>query len=210
MRTQGFRPDVVIDVGAAHGYWTRSCARLYPNASYVMVEPNPAYRAELQAVGRTLGAKYVAAAAGRAVGALPLLIPSDPTGASFLREAGDEGSYFERSVTVPVVTLDSIAVPGTVSLLKLDVQGYELEALAGAQRQLGEAEVVICECSLHAFQEGIPLVDEIVAFMTATADMRLYDFADQVRWKSGTLAQLDLIFVAAWSPLLGPEWWTST
>jgi FkbM family methyltransferase len=170
----------------------------------VLLEPNPAYQKDLNSlVGDQV--THVAAAAGRTSGTLPLLLPDEPGGASFLPSSG-EGGFFKGSVDVPVIPLDQIDLGGTAHLVKLDVQGYELEALAGAERVMEEAEVLVLECSLHPFQERIPLIHEVVAYLTERG-FRLYDYGDEVRWSSGTLAQLDLIFTTADSPLLAPVHW---
>ena len=42
-RAAGFTPGTVIDVGAAHGDWSRMCRRVYPNAEYILVEPLSEY-----------------------------------------------------------------------------------------------------------------------------------------------------------------------
>jgi FkbM family methyltransferase len=206
MGRQGFRPEVVLDVGAAHGYWTRSCRRLFPEADYVMVEPLPEYEAELRAIARDTRVTYLGAAAGRVDGRLPLLVPDDPTGSSLLPAAEPSSTFFKREVAVPVVALDGVTLPGPISLLKLDVQGYELEALRGAERILGEAEVLVCECSLHPFQRGIPLIGDVLAYL-AERNFRILDVGDEVRWKSGVLAQLDLVLASGSSPLLDSSLW---
>ena len=206
MKRRGFAPTLVLDVGAARGDWTTSCHAIFPDARFVMIEPLPEHDAELTALAGRWGMRYVRAAAGRTDEPRSLLVPDDPGGASFL-PAGREGdAFFKRSMTVPVVRLEDLGLPPGPTLLKMDVQGYELEVLAGAGRLLGQVEAIVSECSLYPFQRDIPLVHEVVERM-GELGFRLYDVADEVRWPSGTLAQLDLVFVAAGSPLLLPRWW---
>jgi FkbM family methyltransferase len=206
MKVQGFDPRVVVDVGAARGDWTKSCQRIFPDAHYIMVEPLPDYEEELAPLARQERIQYVKAAAGRAEATLPLLVPEHPGGSSFLLSSRPGDKYFKRTVSVPIVPLDSIDVPPGTTLIKLDVQGYELEVLAGARRLLGQVEVIIAECSLYPFQQDIPLIHETIHHVI-DLDYRLYDVADEVRWRSGTLAQTDLIFVNARSQLLYTRWW---
>lgn len=205
LRAQGFHPAVVLDVGAAHGDWTRSCRRIFPDALFVMIEPLPTYEGELAGLEQP-GVRYVRAAAGREESSLPLLVPEDPGGSSFLPASRLGDTYFKRSVTVPVVTLAGMDVPAGPVLLKLDVQGYELEVLAGAGSLISQVEVMIVECSLYSFQRNIPLIDETIRQVTELG-FRLYDLADETRWTSGTLAQTDLVFVDSRSELLDPRWW---
>lgn len=84
MKDQGFDPRIVIDVGAAHGDWTRSCQRIFPDARFIMVEPLPDYEEELAALATHEQIRYMKTAAGRSEGELQLLVPADPGGSSFL------------------------------------------------------------------------------------------------------------------------------
>ena len=94
-------------------------------------------------------------------------------------------------------TLDDLVAAEVKSpiLLKLDVQGYELEVLRGAVKTLSEAEVVIIECSLIQYNEGAPLFAEVVSFMGERGFV-VYDFCGQMRRANdGALFQMDVIFV---------------
>jgi FkbM family methyltransferase len=207
MKRRGFSPAVVVDVGAARGDWTASCRSLFPEAHFVLVEPFPEHEAELTRLAERWGVRYVKAAAGRERSTLSLLVPDDPGGASFLPAQREGDTFFKHSIEVPVVPLDGLQVEPGATLLKLDVQGYELEVLAGAGRLLEQVEVIVCECSLYPFQRGLPLVHQTIERILSLG-FRLYDVADEVRWTSGTLAQVDLVFVASGSQLLQPRWWS--
>jgi FkbM family methyltransferase len=206
MKVRGLNPRVVLDVGAAHGDWTKSCQRIFPDAHFMMLEPLPDYGAELSALVRRGRIEYVPAAAGRTEDTLPLLVPDEPGGSSFLAASREHDSYFKRSVTVPVLPLSSLDIPSGPTVLKLDVQGYELEVIAGAAPILDQVEVIIAECSLYPFQQGIPLIHEVVDRVVEFGYL-IYDAADEMRWPSGTLAQLDLVFVSGKSQLLDPVKW---
>jgi FkbM family methyltransferase len=206
MRVRGLNPRVVLDVGAAHGDWTKSCQRIFPDAHFVMLEPLPDYEAELSALVRQGRVEYIPAAAGRTEDTLSLLVPDDPGGSSFLPASRKGDSYFKRSVTVPVLPLSSLDIPSGPTVLKLDVQGFELEAIAGAEPILDQVEVIIAECSLYPFQQGIPLIHEVVDRVVELG-YRIYDAADELRWPSGTLAQLDLVFVSGNSQVRDPVQW---
>jgi FkbM family methyltransferase len=207
MREQGFAPQVVVDVGAAAGDWTVSCRRVFRDAQYLMVEPLPVYRQRLEALVDG-DVRYRAVAAGRTATELPLLVPNRPGGSSFLPSSREGDLYFKGAVDVPVVPLDDLDVPSGRTLLKLDVQGYELEVLAGASHLMERVEVIVAESSIYPFQKGMPLIHELISYVVHL-DYRLYDIADELRWPSGGLAQVDLVFVANGNPLLDSRWWGS-
>jgi hypothetical protein len=69
-------------------------------------------------------------------------------------------------VTVPVVRLDDVVPAGTnVGLLKLDVQGYEMEALRGACRVLTEAKSLLVEANYVPHYEGAVDFDQLHRFL---------------------------------------------
>ena len=96
-----------------------------------------------------------------------------------------------------VVTIDSLLEEGAIEmpdLVKLDVQGFELEALRGGQRLFGPVEAFVLEASLFRFMPGIPLFHEVVAFM-AERDYLAYDFGGWLRRPhDGALGQTDVCF----------------
>jgi FkbM family methyltransferase len=38
-----YKPDLILDIGAHHGDWTQQCLSIYPEANYILFEPNPYY-----------------------------------------------------------------------------------------------------------------------------------------------------------------------
>ena len=50
-----------------------------------------------------------------------------------------------KSITVPVVTLDSVVGNRPVLLVKIDVEGFECEVLEGAQETLKNTQFLIIE-----------------------------------------------------------------
>ena len=86
-------------------------------------------------------------------------------------------------------------------LLKLDVQGYEIEVLKGGARALAEAEAFLLEVPLLQYNEGAPLFAEVVEFMK-DAGFVAFDICGQVRRETdGALFQVDILFVPERSAL---------
>jgi FkbM family methyltransferase len=132
--------DLVLDVGAHVGDRVSSFRRL--GARVVAVEPQPALVRTLKLIhGRDRAVAIEAVAVGNRTGMLDLRINVDnPTVSSaspeFLQAAqgarGWEGQVWERTIRVPVTTLDAlIARHGTPAFVKIDVEGFEAQALAG-------------------------------------------------------------------------------
>ena len=105
-------------------------------------------------------------------------------------------------------TLDSICSEAgfeKIDLLKLDVQGYELEVLRGAERSLLNTEVILMEVSLLGVNQGAPLVNEVLQFM-AQRNFRAYDVCSFIRRPlDNALWQSDFVFVNEASHLLAKQ-----
>jgi hypothetical protein len=50
LRDRGYVPDVVFDIGAADGSWTRQALQIWPDSHYVCFEPLTERRAALAAL----------------------------------------------------------------------------------------------------------------------------------------------------------------
>jgi FkbM family methyltransferase len=132
--------DLVFDIGAHVGDRIAAFRRL--GARVVAVEPQPALVLTLNMLyGRRKNVTIEAMAIGRSPGRIPLMINVDnPTvstaSSAFVQAArgaaGWEGQKWEKSVEVPMTTLDAlIAAHGMPSFIKIDVEGFEEEALEG-------------------------------------------------------------------------------
>jgi FkbM family methyltransferase len=138
---QFVRPgDLVFDIGAHVGDRIGAFRRL--GASVVAVEPQPALLRTLKLIyGRDKEIVIVPVAVGSRCGTTTLMINlANPTistaSPAFVRAAdgasGWQGQVWDKSIEVAMTTLDAlIEAHGTPSFIKIDVEGFEEEALAG-------------------------------------------------------------------------------
>lgn len=132
--------DLVFDIGAHVGDRVAAFRRL--DARVIAVEPQPALAKTLRLLfRRDPKVKIEAVAVGRHAGTIKLNLNLDnPTVSTasmdFIATAADapgwEGQAWIKRVTVPVTTLEAlIARHGKPAFIKIDVEGFEAEALAG-------------------------------------------------------------------------------
>lgn len=139
-------PLVVADVGANVGKWTNALLSASPDATVHVFEPSAEAFAKL--AERLVGRDRVhlhRAAVGREAGTATLW--SDTAGSVLAslerRNLEHRDLTFDHSEQVQVVTLDDTFAGLTPpTLLKIDVEGRELDVLAGASKVLESVRVV--------------------------------------------------------------------
>lgn len=207
MKGRGFCPKVAIDVGAYSGEWTASLLQVFPQTRVLMIEPQPAKKEQLWAFTRVHQEVAFAPVLLGSAAASGVTFYQAETGSSVLRDFGNSGA---RSTAMEMTTLDAITRRTHFErpdFLKLDVQGYELEVLKGAEQVLDSVEAVMLEVNLIEVYQGSPPVHEVVAYMAARG-FRVYDVCTFFRRPyDNALWQMDMIFVRATSPLMASTRW---
>ena len=191
-----FRPRTVIDVGVERG--TPELYGRFPGAILLLVEPLKEFEPVLQRISRKYDATYILAAAGAAPGTTTLNVrPSSLAGSSIYRE--QEGAYIDSYPRiVPVVTLDQVCTERRLSgpyLIKVDVQGAELDVLDGASEVLADTELVLLEVSLFQFFIGGSRFYDVVRYMKGQGFVVHDVIGGGNRPFDGALGQIDIAFV---------------
>jgi FkbM family methyltransferase len=163
--------NTIIDVGANKGQFSVVARKLYPKAKIYAFEPLPDARriytlvvAEpVKLFPMALGAKSETAnffVASRADSS-SLLNPSAKQEAAYgVNLASTSDVTVERLVDI-MATTDLVAPV----LLKIDVQGGELDVLRGAQSYLPLIDFLYVEASFVQLYDGQPLVDEVLKYL---------------------------------------------
>lgn len=207
LHERGFRARGILDIGAYEGEFAILARQFFPDAALLMVEPQPQKRAQLDAVGSALGgvAETVSALLGDAERAAcafhQLDTPFGSTGSSMYEELTD---FPRRTIQLPMRTLDALVRerPGRVyDLVKIDVQGAEIDVLRGGSHALQGVEALCVELSLHAHNRGAPLLAAVVAELDRLG-FAMFDVAPLPRDR-GLQKQVDAVFVSRGSRFWG-------
>jgi FkbM family methyltransferase len=174
--SDGFGPDVVLDIGANYGEVALST--VYPSCRAIyLVEANPSIQALLQ---RTIdglphgwpSVSLIRAAASDTEGTAQLYMGST-SGLSSLRTSGDPG----RSVVVPTVRLDGrVALDvGDRLLFKIDVEGHEIEVLSGMEALLADRQFIGLVEVMHLSNDALRWLDERFTVVSIGRDKTLFE-----------------------------------
>ncbi len=198
---RGLKCKAIIDVGANSAQWSRQAKSVFRSSAFCLIEPQLEMKGKLEEFCSEFpGSIYFLAGAAAEKGVLTLTVWDDLAGSSFLPQTSDDLKKKGRQREIDMITIDEIVSSGKLQmpeLIKLDVQGFELEALKGAESTFGLTEVYIMEVSLIDFDgtPGIPLISDVISFMLER-DYVVYDFPGFLRRPlDGALGQCDICFV---------------
>jgi FkbM family methyltransferase len=199
-RRQGLAPRTVFDIGVGTG--TPWLYDAFPQAHFVLLEALPAFEPDLVAITRRIDAEYHLVGVGAADGRHTIMMSPDvPTSSSLYAVHADRAAHPTNAVaeriatTIDIRTLDSLAHHAPPFLLKIDIEGAELDALRGAATTLWQTQMVIVELSVMRRYAGEGSFAEIVGLL-AGHGFRLYDIIelDQLG-ADGPLSYIDTAFV---------------
>jgi len=208
LKTIGFQPATVIDVGVAWG--TPPLYEAFPDAFFLLFEALPMFEPTLKNLMRKLRGEYHLKALSSYEGSKEIYV-----GKASIQRAG--ASLFhtrERKesdlVSVEVTRLDTFlsnrSIAGPV-LMKIDAQGSDIDVLRGARRTLDQCEVIVAESSLFPAANPENQVHAIIAQMVEYGFVP-YDFLSlRNRPYDNALGQLDIAFVKESGPLRKHSQW---
>jgi len=164
----------IVDIGANRGQFALAARKWAPKARIVSFEPLNAAAAAFQDVfKRDAVITFHQAAIGPQTGETTIHVSAADDSSSLLpisplQERLFPGTGEIRTEMVKVGPLSDFVMPEQIvppAMLKLDVQGYELEALRGCEELLDQFSYVYVECSFVELYVGQPLVDDIIDWL---------------------------------------------
>jgi FkbM family methyltransferase len=201
-RLIGHESPVIIDGGAYNGSTINQLSDLFKKPRIISFEPNPGLYASLQ---ENFGHRDNVTIIGKAIGSesgkgsfnvlkfspsSSLLEPS-----SINRAYHDSKMDIEEKVDIEITRLDDhFKSTDEIDLLKLDLQGYELEALKGAERILENVKVISTEIEFVPLYEGQPLFGDIDVYLRSKG-FRLLNLYDLFTQQNGQLTAGDAMYI---------------
>ena len=203
----GIQRPVICDVGAHQGETVDRYKKLFPNSSLYCFEPFPENAEILRSrfssdTSVHIFEKAVSDTAGRRSfyinenDATNSLLPRTKSGRRYFSKAADEKTKLDVLTTTidELVNLNDI---DHIDVIKFDIQGGELMALAGAENTLQQQKVSIIytEALFVPHYENNPLLRDLWNYLEHYG-YTLFDIYDMYRATNGQLRFADAIFIS--------------
>lgn len=196
------RLETIVDVGANVGQFSLLARALHPAARIYAFEPLPDAAARYRRVfAADANVTLFQAAISPEAGTATMHVSAAADSSSLLPISDRQSELFPGTEEIGVTDVEAGPLSDFVSigdlkapaLLKIDVQGFELEVLRGTGDLLAAFEHVYVEASFEALYEGQALAEDVIAHMVAAG------FAEAGRYNisigpDGAPIQADFLF----------------
>jgi FkbM family methyltransferase len=210
LKANGFKPEMVVDVGTSNGEFFNECVNVWPDAEYILFDAREESDTSIRQTitdmlippkvtlyyDTLLGshnqmATFYVQNAGSSIFPEDTAFPKERTEKSTQKLSPILLNHFKKN-----------RYPGLQSsFLKIDCQGAELAILAGLEHEISCFEVIQLEVALLEYNLGAPNVAQVHAYMDRRG-YALYDFGSAFgRQTDGAIFHMDWVFVAKRSKL---------
>jgi FkbM family methyltransferase len=180
----------VLDIGAHEGYWSKLFQHYFPDANILMIEANEDKEEKLKELGN-----YKIALLGDIDGKevdYYKSIDQYTTGNSIYKENNIISTFVPKKRKV--ITLPTLLESNKgYDLIKMDVQGAELDIIKGAIPIIKETKYLILELSILQYNQGAPLIGKVIEELNKL-DFAMMDIIDFTHSDDTYLVQIDALF----------------
>ena len=193
----GYAPNLILDIGAYKGTWTRDCLRIFNNCKYKLFEP--INYPELKSIENE-NIKYYNVLLNDSVSEVDWYEGRNTGDSMFCEKSKHFSSCIpmkKETTTLDVLFKDEI-LPSEI-FIKIDCQGAEIPILKGATTLLKNVSFIVMELPFFGqYNKDVPSFLEHLSFMDSIGYIP-YDIAD-MHYINGFNMQLDLIFIKKTHP----------
>ncbi len=173
--------DSVLDIGAHKGDWTKKFKEHFPNVRSLTIDANNNHNPDLPAV---IGAYN---------GDVDYYMCDDKN--------NDYGNgIYKENTNVPftplrrkIYTLDTLLKDQTFDLIKMDVQGSELDIIQGSPGFIHKTKFLWLELQPHNYNIGAPSAGKVIGYLNQIGFEMVT--IDEMNIGNGLIMSMDVIFV---------------
>lgn len=176
----------IVDVGCFRGAWTELVQKAYPDANYYLIDPNDHHKQRCEKLGT-----FIHAAVGFKEEERTFYYYNEDsaTGNSLYRETSN-AKPFQK--VVKVKPLSALLPNKKYDVIKMDVQGAELEIIDGSFDLFSKTKFIQLECPVHHNNVDAPRFEHYINFMS-NCDFKVFDI-DNIFYNK-KLMGVDFVFV---------------
>ena len=180
--------NTVLDIGAHKGDWTKKFKEHYPNVKALMIEANADHIDDLIRTGH-----YILALVGKNNEEVDYYSCED-------KNNSHGNGIYKENTNVPftskkrrTVTLDSLLPGQKFDLIKMDVQGAELDIIQGSPGIIHNAKYLWLELQPHNYNIGAPSAGKVIGYLNQIG----FEIVtlDEVNTGNGVIMGMDMIFI---------------
>ena len=167
LKQMNINPKVIYDIGACVLHWTRKAKEVWPDAKYYLMDAAVSVEPYLKASNE----EYQIAVLSNEDNALLNFYEDseNPGGNSYYKE--NTGHYNDSHKTErKTITLNTLVKKNEwelPELIKMDVQGAELDILKGASEVLSNCKDIILEAQHVDYNIGAPHIEQLDEYMNS-------------------------------------------
>ncbi len=197
--------NFVVDIGANRGQFALVARHYFSSAKIISFEPLPTPAATFRRVfSDDKAVQLHEAAIGPVQAELSMHVSARDDSSSLLPISELQSEIFPGtgevgSARVRVAPLSEFVKDDDISeraLLKLDVQGFEMEALLGCESLLHRFDWIYCECSFVELYTGQKLAADVIEWL-ASKGFRIKGMYNPSYDDNGKAIQADFLFSRA-------------
>lgn len=196
LKKRGFSPTNVLDIGANRGRWSEDCRRAFPDARFTLIEPQLEMKPALDRFcAQTRNANWFQMGVSDQPGKLPFIVYEDQVSSTFDFDSSRKIRDCEVR-EIEVTTVNELIESGKCEvpdLLKIDAEGFESRILNGADRVLGQCELIFLEAQLFNDESDcslLNLMNQMNGLGYATYDFSWFG----QRVQDGAMALCEVVF----------------
>ena len=196
MKSKGYNPDYILDIGAYHGEWTKSMINIFQNSKYYLFEPNNHKELDLF---RNNENTFVYNVLLNDKIKIVECFSNGTTGDSFFKENttfyNNIDSIKKETISLDkIIDRDNILQNAKNIFIKIDCQGAEIPILKGSDKILEKTDFILIEMPFFGkYNKNVPNFLEHIQFMDNIGFIP-FDIIDTHHCNNFKI-QIDMLFI---------------
>jgi FkbM family methyltransferase len=186
----GVKINVVYDIGARYGRWSRGVSKIFPHAKFYLFEASDKCQSTLSAQSFPF---FIEALSSKVKNVT--FYEKNTPGDSYMKDKSiiyknSAGITKKTSTIISLIEQKKLPVP---DFMKIDTQGSEIDILKGCGKYLKKVKLLYLECPIVNINQGAPDISEYLTF-TKKAGFIPLDICEK-HIHNNILLQIDILFI---------------